>query len=278
MEKKFICQSCGAIFSADTNKYVTCPKCGSDNVALKRNSISWKLILGIVVGIIVVIVAALAIIFPKPDPVESLPTPDPKPIPVETIKEKIPYVDDFKDELTWDSIGQPQYNKATKSYTFSVKAKGASRIQYILRTFEGEDVKKTEDGAFANIPGISGGIYIVFAIAQDENKACGDSISQIIEGFEIVNEQQPIEKMTVAQMQQYIDQYDPATTKRNRAISNSVVIVCQGDLGGQSAPTSISQLKSNINMGCWNGVSVVSLGYDSNNAVNKIVVTPILPD
>ena len=38
MEKQFKCQACGHVFTADTNKYVTCPNCESDNVAIDNGS------------------------------------------------------------------------------------------------------------------------------------------------------------------------------------------------------------------------------------------------
>lgn len=295
MEKKFKCQSCGHEFVADTNKYVTCPNCESDNVALAKGSSALKIVLIAVAALVVVGGIVAAVIKLSGDKESSQPEPDPiatndeeqTPSPVVTEEQVIEDIEEsLPQEIVFTAKGTPQYDESTDSYSVNVAARvqgGNSSdftISYTVSNLDGsKTIASNNTGNFTRLAPIAKtnanpeSSYLFTARAMRGNQ-CVDSLTTTIPGFNVVP--RGVEKMTVAEVQALIDKKATVTElSSNPRLAANVQVRCQGNLEG--APTSLSRLIKQFSMGTGLiGARVVSLEYDSQNRVNCVVYTPIM--
>ncbi len=300
MEKKFKCQSCGTEFMADTNQYVTCPKCDSDNVALSKGNTSIVKILIIIFASLIVIGGAVVAIIKLNGKSSdgatdyssasqelliesnSTETDEPK-------EETVIPIEYEKPEISFSTIGTPAYDSATDTYSISVKAtiqgpqSSDYTVNYKVSSIDGSKTIATNNtGMFINLKPIATGSnnpeasYLITALAMKGNE-CVDSVPTIIPGFKVVS-RTLVEKMTVAEAQSLIDNKASATvTANNPKLAANVQIRCNGNTGGEPAPKTLRKLIERLKMSdVWTGARVVSLEYDDNNCVKCIVITPIL--
>ena len=297
MEKKFKCQSCGTEFMADTNQYVTCPNCDSDNVALaKGGSKVFKIIAIIIAALVVIGVAAIVILkVMNNTSAEPAPTTTPDPIVNEPVEpgvepaEAIIPLEYEKPEIAFTKVGIPAYDTENDSYSISVTAtiQGPQAsdftVNYKVSDIAGTKVIATSNsGIFvglkpiavsANNPEAS---YQITALAMKGNE-CVDSVSTTVSDFK-VKSRNLVEKMTVAEVQALIDSKASASvTANNPRLAANVSIRCNGNTGGEPAPKTLRKLIERLKMSdAWEGARVVSLEYDDNNCVKCIVITPVL--
>ena len=294
MEKKFKCQSCGHEFVADTNQYVTCPKCDSDNIALVKTTSP-------VLKIVLLVVAALAIIGGVVAAIKAYQNREiddtaggDEPIIEEqdsiVTEEKI--IEDIErnlpEEIVFTTTGTPVYDIASGTYSVNVAARvqGASDPSAFTMTYSvselGSDktIATNETGSFRGLRPIVESAanpectYQIIARAMNDG-ACVDSISTNISGFVVVATN--IDKISTAQVQAIIDSKSSAAISNNPHFASSVAVRCNGDTGDSHAPKTLSKLIKDISMGIFEGARVVSLEYDNNNRVTTVIVTLIIP-
>ncbi len=295
MEKKFKCQSCGHEFVADTNKYVTCPNCESDNVALAKSSSPVLKIVLIAVAALVVIGGAVAVILninksddsePSNNNIEELKGKEAT-APVVTEEQVIEEIEEsLPQEIVFTSKGTPAYDEASDSYSVNVAARvqggnsGDFTISYTVTNLDGSKVITTSNtGNFMGLKPIAKSAsnpeasYQFVARAMRGDK-CVDSLTTTIPGFNVIP--RGVEKMTVAEVQALIDKKASVSEiASNPRLAENVRVRCQGEMAG--APSSLNRLIKQFSMGTGLiGARVVSLEYDQQNRVNCVVFTPIM--
>lgn len=295
MEKKFKCQSCGHEFIADTNKYVTCPNCESDNVALaKSSSPVLKIVLIAVAALVVIGGIVAAFMFSSGSKESDTETQSivkindtEAPAPVVTEEQVIEEIEEsLPQEIVFTSKGTPAYDEASDSYSVNVAARvqggnsGDFTISYTVTNLDGSKVITTSNtGNFMGLKPIAKSAanpeasYQFVARAMRGDK-CVDSLSTTIPGFNVIP--RGVEKMTIAEVQALIDKKASVSEiAGNPRLAENVRVRCQGDMAG--APTSLNRLIKQFSMGTGLiGARVVSLEYDQQNRVNCVVFTPIM--
>lgn len=291
MEKKFKCQSCGHIFTADTNQYVTCPKCDSDNVTIVKKKSPLILIGIIIVAVFVLAVGAVLAYklqnkekstYNTPILEDEQLTEDNTLMTEEKIEELIANV--LPEQIEFTSVGTPHYDESSSTYSLKVAAKiptGTTVLYEVSDITNGKVIASNTSGAFMGLKPIAvdtsnpESAYNVKAKAM-KGAECIDSISQMVSGFTpAVTVSTP---MTTSELQTLINNKDIVALSNNPKIAHHVDIECRGDLGDAIPPTGLTQIVSHIKMGAWESVKVVSVGLDSQNCINKAVITPILPN
>lgn len=288
MEKKFKCQSCGHEFVADTNQYVTCPQCDSDNVAIAKKKSPVLMIVLIAVAVFILALGGVFAVkhFGNASETDSIPVPEPLPVPHEQLDQEIEEGIEkaLPEQIAWVSLGTPQYDEATDTYTIKVEAKipdGATASYEVSELVSGKVIATNANGLFVKLAPIAKSAgnpesaYNVTARAMKNNQ-CVDSISQMVSGFTPVVKN--VTPMTAAELQTLINNKDIVALSNNPKIASHVEIVCQGNLGDATPPTGLTQIVTHIKMGNWDSVKVNSVGLDSRNCINKVVITPVLPD
>lgn len=299
MEKKFKCESCGCVFDADINHYVTCPQCQSDNVSLvKGSSIAPKILIGLGAVVLLAGVGYAAYYFMNREPENDVYETHES---VAVIHQEEPVFDDADAEsiaqiekdlphdLVWLNPGTtPVYDKASNSYSVTVKAyvQGAEASDFKL-TYEatqvGSDkvVATSETGAFTGLAPIAASknnpesTYTIRAIAKRSQEPV-DTAYTNVSGFVVFV--QPVSQMSVAEMQKIIDNKTSVSAlSSNPQLAKSVKVQCKGSMGDEAVPTSLDRLIKQIKMdNSLVGARVISLGYDDSNKVNLVVFEPVL--
>lgn len=298
MEKKFKCQSCGNEFIADTNQYVTCPKCDSDNIALIKNT-SPIVKISIISLASLIAITGITLAFIKltdnngsdseqtvflDTPATNIETPQviSEEQVIEDIEDKLPQ------EIVFNSIGTPAYDDSTNSYSITVTAKVQGRdntsysMTYTATSLDGRTtIANSTSGNFIGLKPIETNVsnpeasYQFIARAMLGNQ-CIDSLSTMVPGFKKV--QQNVAKMSISDVQALIDnRASSAITATTPGLASNVRARCQGDMGGSPAPKSLRKLIDRISMNSdLAGARVISLEYDGNNIVTCVVYAPIM--
>ncbi len=296
MEKKFKCQSCGQSFIGDTSKYVTCPNCKSDNVAIdagKSKIINYLLVAAGSIVLILLIVFAVKYIKKsdsKGDSIESISQVEDQ---GETANEEVSQAEvdavaqNMAPEIAFERTDQPKYDPKTETYSLNVKAHmmggniDNTSIVYTLATINDVEVAKSDNGQFKGIPPVSDKSnpdcsYIVYAQAMRDNKVLENGkISKIIAGFVVVPKASSVTKLTVAQVQSLIDRKAGASEiSANQSLTHPCAVRCQGTMENASAVKSLTKLIERLDMDEDMSVKVVSLEYDDLGRVKCVVFTP----
>ena len=177
---------------------------------------------------------------------------------------------------------KPVYDKTTKSYSFSVSAKnvpeGASVIYELCENFDPQNnikkvLKTSEDGKFRGVPSSKNECcsYYVLAKVLDADGQLITSRDREIGGFEDIKP--ATTRITKEQLQSMINQRDGALQGGNSNISNNVVITITNLNSGDGKPQSFQDVFNYLDFGIWTSVSVVSMDYDSDNRVSKVVLS-----
>lgn len=283
MIKKFKCIACGKAFEADEMDYIVCPKCHSDNVTpvkpnfIKPIGIVFALFLSIGAGMFVTKQFKGSVAINSDLPGDTIvPSPSPEPdisIPVDPKLAKIEIQN-----------SKPVYDKATKSYSFSVSVKnvpeGAKVTYELCEAYDPQNkIKKvlmtSDDGKFKAIPASKNecSTYFVVVNAFGSDGQLQSSRDREIDGFEEVK---PVtNRVTKAQLQSMINRRDVALQGGNSNISNSVTIIVNNLGSGENKPQSFQDVYNNLNFDIWSSVSVVDVGYDSENRVSKVILSVI---
>lgn len=289
MEKKFVCKSCGNVFMADTNKYVTCPSCESDNVEVAKGNGAWLKWVLIGVGGLAVVGAVVAIVLTLgkksdtyiPEYVpgtyqEEQPETPTQTVNNDVIEDKI--AKDLPMAVVFKTPGNPIYDKGTKTYTVTVTAEiqngnGDYTIEYSASP-KGSDkeVATSKTGKFTGLAPITDKTNIdctyVFTARAMKNGECVMSETTEIADFKPVPEASQITPMTVAEMQALLQ---PGTSvsklKSDRIAANAVA-----KYNGKSIP--LAKVLNNFTMGIWDSVKVNSLQHDDMNRVIAVNITP----
>lgn len=297
MEKKFKCQSCGNEFMADTSRYVTCPKCESDNVALKKEGLPWlKIVICAVAAVAVIVGIILAVKFfghkKSDDTGYTTPVEIVTDNPTEITEAEQQAIDDIAKELPVSitfQAGAPVYNSASGTYSVEVKANlenvdaSQYKIVYTALTIEGKAVASNETGKFSGLQPIKDAAnpectYIFLAEALKGGELVAKNETEI-PGFKEMPKQ-TIEKMTVAEMQALIDaRTSVEDLKKNLKLAPSITTRCEKDYPGYNPPTSLNRLIQSFKLNKkLLDVKVVSLGYNDAGQVNYVVFNPILKE
>lgn len=282
MEKKFKCQSCDNIFMADTSKYVTCPKCGSDNVSFANSNSSVTKYILIGLGAVVVIgLIVWGIIFltnsSKEDSytggseyteqVESGEISGDQGIIVEEAPAILPK------QISFGMVGKPVYDAKAKSYSLIVKAKiepaDDQKIIYEILTKTGEVIQTNETGSFIGVPPITDvnnqdGIYVIKAYSEDKQY----EIEKDVPGFVSVKTES-VPKLTVAQVQSIINNKTSAAgIAQNVSLAKPCSARCV-NMQGSELPKSLDKMIEAFDMELYR-FEVVSLDYDESGRVKRV--------
>lgn len=283
MIKKFKCVACGKKFDADDKDSIVCPKCHSDNVTpVKPNYI---IPIGIFLLLIISIGAGMFVTKQLKGEGNLTPSPKDSIVLTDAIDTKSYY--DIDPELMKEIIienTKPAYDKTTKSYNFSVSVKNVPEGSKITYELCGEydpqnKIKKvlmtSTDGVFESVPASKNelGTYFVVVSVIGKDGQVITSKDREIDGFEDVK---PVTtRLAKAQLQSMINRRDRALQGGNHNISNNVVILVRGD---SYKPETFQDVFNNLEFGIWQSVSVISVDYDSDNRVNKVVLSVVPAD
>ena len=284
MIRKFKCIACGKKFDADDKDTIVCPKCHSDNVKpvkpdyLKPIGLALVLLVSVGAGMFVTKQC-------KSIELESgVVTPE---IEIDTIGDTTKIKHDIDPELLKTIEIQntlPVYDKKTKAYSLNVTAKnipaGAKVIYELCQEYDPMNhIKKvlmtSDDGNFENVPASKNecSTYYVVLTALGSDGQVLSTRDHEIGGFEEVK---PVsERITKAQLQSMINRRDIALQGGNHTISNNVVILVRGD---SSKPDTFQDVFNNLEFGIWRSVSVMSVDYDSEGRINKVVLSAVPAD
>ena len=294
MEKKFKCQSCGHEFVADTNQYVTCPKCDSDNIALvKTTSPVLKIVLLVVAALAIiggVVAAGTAFLNREPDVTtggdEPIIEEQDSVVTEEKIIEKIDQ--NMPEQLELESVGEPAYDEKTGTYSVSVKANvehasnpSTFSICYTISELgSNKAIATNETGNFSGLrPIIKSNVnpdcsYQVTARAIKDN-VCVDTIPAIIPGF--VVQASNIEKISVAEAEALINKKKTVEITNSGHFGPDVNVYCNGGNESDEIPNDLNKfilfLKSNSSV--YRGVRVNKLDYNNKNLVTAVYLTLI---
>lgn len=295
MEKKFKCQSCSNVFTADTNTFITCPKCHSDNISVVKSSLNVKVIIGIVAALVVVggVVAFLLLSGGKGKPAtyaaqqtETQDIDDPVNPPIDPAEEEP--IEGLAGKIEFGNVGLPQYDENNKTYTVQIQAEiqgdnsGDFKIVYVAKNLETNAViAESKTGIFTSLqpipksPSNPESAYRFVARAM-KGEVCTDSIDTNISGF--VVHAVEVKKVSLAEIQNLIDSKASVSVIANiPGLSKKPVLRCQGDSDGESLPTTLNELIRLIKMpNNWVGAKIINVDYDDNNFVTAIVYTPVI--
>lgn len=286
MIRKFKCIACGKKFDADDKDTIVCPKCHSDNVKpVKPNFLK-------PIGLAVVLLVSVGAGMFVTKQCKSQDVPDPTPVSCcsdcDTCRcnpcrcdSVIPIDPILSGKIEIRQENQPVYDKATKSYSLNVIAKNVpagAKVKYELcQEYDPMNhIKKvlmtSDDGRFENVPPSKNECctYYVVVTAFGSDGQVLSSRDHEVEGFEEVK---PVsERITKAQLQSMINRRDVALQGGNHTISNNVMILVKGN---GSRPETFQDVYNNLEFGIWRSVSVTGVDYDSDNRVNKVVLSVV---
>lgn len=285
MEKKFICQQCGKEFMADTNNYVTCPVCDSDNVTIVKKKSPIMMIAIIAAAVVVTVSGALVVwklssrgsdtgqedVFVPVDTVAAV---------VEENLDTVPAGYELPAEISFKRVGTPEFDKASGSYSLIVTANipEGYKGKYTLLDIDGKNIIiSNESGIFLSVKPLAASKNNPEAAYRVKVEAIGtpalEPIETTVGGFvEIKKSSGPL--LTAADVQRMLDKSDLSGLSDKTRFAQPVKVVCTRTLAGEPAPTSLSQILDHIMMGVWNGVTVNSVGTDDTGRVNVVTVTP----
>lgn len=288
MEKQFKCQACGHVFTADTNKYVTCPNCESDNVAIENGSKKIIPIIGGIVGGLVVLAGVFFGVkyfkdhqsaetqYNTPDP-----APDVKDNPKEDIKEIVPpeIIENLPASVSIDNT-QPVYNASTGKYSIQLNVTVEKIEGYTLKieaiNYEnGALVESSSDGKFTKLPPATSAAnpdgFYVFRVEVYKDGKVAKTDEKLIPGFRKVESN--IKKITALEVQNLINSgITAADLQKNKGFASSVSVSCTNPKDGY-APNNFSKLLKDLHMGTITAVQVSNVNYNSMNQINNITVT-----
>ena len=281
MIKKFKCIACGKKFDADDKDAIVCPKCHSDNVTpVKPNylkPIALVLVLLVSVGTGMFVTKQCKSI----EQTSGIVEPD---VRNDEIGDTAIIEHDIDPELLKTIEIQntlPVYDKKTKSYSLNVTAKNipaeAKVIYELCQDYDPKNhIKKvlmtSDDGRFENVPASKNecSTYFVVVTTLGSDGQVLSSRDHEIGGFEEVK---PVSnRITKAQLQSMINRRDIALQGGNHTISNNVVILVRGD---GSKPDTFQDVFNNLSFGIWQSVSVMSVDYDTEGRINKVVLSVV---
>lgn len=286
MERNFKCRDCGTYFTADDSKWVDCPKCGKDNIEIAKTGIGFgKIAAGVIAVLAIVGATALALHFTggKSD-VET--------VEEEVVQESAPLlVEETEDELpvTIDitpfgiKTSEPKVDKASRTYSVNAEAiylpEGCSTEYKIYDYLSGKLMATNVDGHFSGLSAASDevGTYTVTVYALRGGAAVDSATCDVTGCVKLPDPS--MAKLTVAQVQTLVNKAVSANNAGeltgNEGVSPELSL-SYDDLRGEYVPTTVSGMLSALEMlDLWSGYTVVSLGYDSMNRVDKIALKPI---
>lgn len=296
MEKKFKCQSCGQTFIGDMSKYVVCPNCQSDNVALVKGTgpaLKYTLIGMVAIAVIALVVICIRILNnPTDDNQEEDPTEYIMPassaadhqsiseVPageVQEIEKALPV------ELAWESTSAPIHNPANNTYSITVQARMTGSksdgiaIEYYLYDLDGKEIKKSATGEFRDIKPIKDATnpecrYIVVAKAVGGDDGIPELQKDIAGFVDVPATVQSVPKLSVADVQKLINEKASATVlAANPSIDSKCPVRCvDDDKNIQQAPKTLNKLIDSIDMADDLTVTVTKLDYADNGKVSCI--------
>lgn len=287
MEKQFKCQACGHVFTADTNKYVTCPNCESDNVAIDNGSKKIIPIVGGIVGGLVVLAGVFFGVKYLKDHSSSAETeydtPAPAPVVENTTTEETEVPKEIIENLPASvSINntQPVYNASTGKYSIQLnvtveKIEGYTVKIDALSYENGSLVESSADGKFTKLPPATSAAnpdgFYVFRVEVHKDGKVAKTEEKLIPGFRKVESN--IKKITALEVQNLINSgITAADLQKNKGFASSVSVSCTNPKDGY-APNNFSKLLKDLHMGTITAVQVSNVNYNSMNQINNITVT-----
>jgi DNA-directed RNA polymerase subunit RPC12/RpoP len=282
MIKKFKCIACGKKFDADDKDAAVCPKCHSDNITPVKpeylKHIGFGLVLLVSIGAGMLVTKQCKSDMDHRGGIDLVPGTETS-AEVNSEDSLISKYDIDPELLKAIEIqsNKPVYDKKSKTYSLSVTAKNTpkgAKVKYELCEDYNpkNNIKKvlmtSENGKFVGISPSKKDYhtyYVVASVIGSDGQA--QIIDREIEGFDEVKP--VVNRITKEQLQGMINHRDPALQGGDPRISNSVVFVTKGN--GEA--DSFQEVFNNIDFNIWNDVTVVSVDYDSDNRVSKVVLS-----
>jgi DNA-directed RNA polymerase subunit RPC12/RpoP len=285
MIRKFKCIACGKKFDADDKDTIVCPKCHSDNV--KPVKPDFLKPIGLAVVLLVSVGAGMFVT----KQCKSQDVLDPTPVSCcsdcDTCRcnpcrcDSIPPDPFISDDVIDIQLNKLDYDKATKSYSLSVTAEnlpeGGNVLYELCQEYDPKNnIKKvvmtSNDGVFKNVPASKNECntyFVVVTVSGDDGQVIS-SKDREFEGF--VEVMHVTSRITKDQLQGMIKRHDAALQGGNHNISNNVMILVKGS---GLKPETFQDVYNNLEFDVWRSVTVLSVDYDSENRVNKVVLSVV---
>lgn len=275
MIRKFECKNCRHQFEADDKGVVECPQCHSDNVDIAASHLPswiWKAVGGIIA--LLLLVCAGWFLFQNDGQSEDNP-----PV-AEFVSEdgdSVIVVEGLTVPPTVE-VSTPVFNEENSTYSVEVSVKNMPqgyKFYYAMLNHFGEQkvMKKSEDGKFTDIPfNEEDGNSYDFAVcdAKTDTLLCAPVPQS---GF--LRQVKVKEKMTVAQLQQLIDNADE--TLMGKGENDYLAPDYKLNLKGLSSdavnvPKVLADVIQKLKNEVWSKATVKSLEYDDMNRISVITI------
>lgn len=288
MERNFKCRDCGTFFTADDSNWVDCPQCGKDNIEIAKPNRHIGRIVAIVAAALVVVGATFFALRFSGKKKTALATEEPAQQVAVVVQETVPSEEEnlnLSIDITPFNIkaNEPKADKDSRTYT--VKAEALYLPEGCTTEFRIFDFKtralvaSNKDGVFTGLPAAADevGSYTITVYAL-RDKHFVDSASCDISGC--VKLPDPgMSKLATATVQALVDKAvaegNVGVITGNEGVSPELSL-SYDDLRGEYVSTSVSGMISALEMfDLWSGYTVVGVGYDSMNRVERITLKPI---
>lgn len=269
MQKNYKCNSCGVSFLAEESPRVVCPHCQSDDTEAEKEGNSMKKIVIIAACAFVLAVGVGMLIgFLKKNNVDRGSFDEPA-------------------NVEQEEVVLETNSSQNRAATEAVPADSATEITDVM-PFEGLDslpdnimAEEAEEVAPATAKAAEDLIAKELQMQQAKAKEKQDNAEEQVQPKP--KPQEPaklptVEKLTTGQVQALINRVlstgSASALLGAKGVSSSVAFDYV-DTGGETIPGGVTGLKSGVDMLGFSGYTVVSVGYDAQNKVNRITLRPI---
>lgn len=192
--------------------------------------------------------------------------------PIEEVQETV------QPEVVLSPIPVVEVTEVTKmasgKYEFAATAStesGDTELKYVLYG-DAECTKEVignYDGKFIDIPAIESQTYYL-KVWNIRTNIWSEVVP--VSGF-IVQQEYKITKLTQAEVEAIIKDYSAASKDDiNNRIAKGIKIECQGLAAEDRGVSTIGEVSSNLNLGIWSSVDVLSIGHDGVGRLNRLLI------
>lgn len=167
-------------------------------------------------------------------------------------------------DITLVTKNSPIPNPETRTYTYSVTAKGGlgALTYHLYASRNATDTISSHTGNFVNIPSVGNGKYILLVV-----DATGNALKEEINGFITINQQ-----LTTSQLSSRLSRSTP-NKSMGAYFASGYKMTFKGLKSSDPKPTNYTSIYSNIASGYWKAVRVTSVEYNDYNKITKITMS-----
>lgn len=181
----------------------------------------------------------------------------------EVVLSPVPVV--YVSEVTKISSGKYEFTAS------ALTESGDTELKYVLYadTECTKEIAGNYDGKFTDIPAVESQTYYL-KVWNIRANIWSEVVP--VAGF-IVQQEYKITKLTQAEVEAIIKDYSAASKDDiNNRIAKGIKIECQGLAAEDRGVSTIGEVSSNLNLGIWSSVDVLSIGHDGVGRLNRLLI------